>query len=57
MSARSLRSRTVDRLGWDRVEQLAPFLAVEHRRLAGLHHVLRAAHRGRGIGWHHLTGD
>jgi hypothetical protein len=35
------------RVGRDRVEQLSPLQGVEHRRLAGLHDVLRAAH-GRG---------
>ena len=45
------------RVGRDGVEQLAPFVGVEHRRLAGLHHMLRAAH-GRGrVGRHDLAGD
>jgi hypothetical protein len=43
--------------GRDRGEELAPMSGVEHWRLAGLHHVLRAAH-GRGrIYRHHLAGD
>jgi len=40
-------------VGWDGVDQRAPFLAVEHRRLARFDHVLRAAHRrGRIVGQH-----
>jgi len=34
----------------------APFVAIEDRRLAGLHDVLRSAHR-RGIQWDDLAGD
>ena len=41
----------------DRVEQFAPLLAVEHRRLAGFYDVLRTAH-GRGrVCRHNLAGD
>ena len=44
-------------IGRDGVEQLAPVGGVEHRRLAGFHDMLRAAH-GRGrIGRHDLAGD
>ncbi len=44
-------------LGRDRVEQLAPLLAIEHRRLAGFHHMLRPAHGGGRIVGHDLAGD
>ena len=55
ISARSRRSRTV--VGRNAVDQLAPLGAIEHRRLAGLHHVLRPAHGGGGIERHDLAGD
>ena len=45
------------RLGRDGVEQLAPFLAVEHRRLTGFHDVLRAAYGGGRVMGKNLTGD
>ena len=43
-------------LGRDAVDELAPLGAVEHRRLAGLHDVLRPAHRRGRIHRHHLAG-
>ena len=43
--------------GRDAVDQLAPLGAIEHRRLAGLHHVLRPAHGGGRVDRHHLAGD
>jgi hypothetical protein len=37
--------RTIaERRGWNGVEELAPFGAFEHRRLAALHHMLGPAH-------------
>ena len=45
------------RVGRDGVDQPAPFLSLQHRRLAGLHDVLRAAHRRGRIGWRHLADD
>ena len=41
----------------NRVEQFAGFLGGQHRGLAGLHHVLRAAHRAGRIKGHDLTHD
>ena len=55
ISARSRRSRTVS-VGMLSM-QLAPFLAVEHRRLAGFHDMLRPAHGGGRIHRHDLAGD
>jgi len=55
MSARSRKSRTG--IGRDGGKELAPFLGVEHRRLADLHHVLRATHGRRRVSGHHLAGD
>jgi hypothetical protein len=40
----------------DRLEQLAPFGTLEHRRLAGFDHVLRPAHRRGRVGRHDLAG-
>ena len=37
--------------------QFPPFVSIEHRRLAGFHNMLRAAHRGRRVHRHHLAGD
>ena len=55
ISARSRRSRTVS-VGMLSM-QLAPLGAIEHRRLAGFHDVLRPAHRGGRVHRHHLAGD
>jgi len=44
-------------VGGDRIEKPAPVGGVEHRRLAGFRHVLRAAHGRRRVYWHHLAGD
>ena len=50
-------AKIAHRVGRDRVEQLAPVGRVEHRRLADLHHVLRAAHGRRRVCRHDLAGD
>ena len=54
ISPRSRKSRTVS-VGI--ASSSAPFLAFEHRRLAGLHHMLRAAHGRRRVSRHRLAGD
>ena len=48
-----------DRASWRYIEfdELAPLSTVEHRRLAGLHDMLRSAHRGGRVHRHHLAGD
>jgi hypothetical protein len=39
------------------IEQLTPFSAFEHRRLAGLQDMLRPAHGRRRVGRQHLVGN
>jgi hypothetical protein len=54
----SARSRQIAHgLGRDGIEQPAPLAAVQHRRLAGRHHIFRAADGGGRVGRHHPTGD
>ena len=55
ISARSRRPTTVEIV--DAVEQLARLLGIQHRGLAGLDDVLRAADRMRRIGGDDLAGD
>jgi hypothetical protein len=43
--------------GRDAVDKLAPIGAIEHRRFAGVHHVLRPARGGGRFHRHHLAGD
>jgi hypothetical protein len=43
--------------GRNALDERAPFVAIEDRRVAGLHDVLRSAHRRGGIQWDDLAGD
>ena len=45
------------RVGRNGVDQLAPFLGIEHRGLAGFHDMLRTAHGRSRVHRHDLAGD
>ena len=45
------------RIGRNGVNQLAPFLRVQHGRLAGFHNMLRATHSRRRVYRHNLASD